>query len=205
MASKGDPSVAYTILTESGSADVIGGTMLSLLGDLPLAFYLVLSAAVSRENLPFKAHGSVARSPLAVAAVLVLVFELVLSPLYLVVLTVSLIVIQIWLPFPRWTGPLWRLCGLVAFVVVFTGLFTFSFWRPREVLETSTSEAIEGYVLSSDGQWTTVLTDDTRIIRRRSEFITSRSVCDGLASSWWMRPLAYVVHDPPVDRCGDDG
>lgn len=68
--------------------------------------------------------------------------------------------------------------GLLLFPLLLSQFTNFStFWLPREIV-TVDERAVNGYVLETSAEWTTVLTPDRAILRYRTAEVTDRIVCD---------------------------
>lgn len=68
--------------------------------------------------------------------------------------------------------------GLLVFPLLISQFTNFStFWLPREII-TVNERTINGYVLETSSEWTTVLTPDRAVLRYRTVDVSDRLVCD---------------------------
>jgi hypothetical protein len=82
------------------------------------------------------------------------------------------------------------------FLFVFTLLVLIQPWLPMESIEVKQQDPIKGYVLSEQGGWFSVLTEDSdSLLRIKNDAILSRRVCSNtpLITSWSDKPLPQLL------------
>jgi hypothetical protein len=111
----------------------------------------------------------------------------------------------LWTRWSRKRGKTWR--GWVEDSTAFTvflvvGLLTAGpMWLPSESVTTSDGAARMGYVLSADGEWTTVLTNDRVVLRLASSDVVAREVCNESHPATLMQ---WMFHWQPQRACPAD-
>jgi len=115
------------------------------------------------------------RAAWTITSLIVLLLTIVLPWLHLIAFMVFLVIITL-----VWRKVRWPL-EIFAVAAVLSGslLDVSKVWLPPEVVRLADGRRITGYVLSVDGEWTSVLRESNRaIILVRSDNVAARTVCN---------------------------
>lgn len=209
-------TTAFGILSASGTANVLTGTLLAV---LPMLYGLLIAVAAPRIVERLKRRNPAERGAVGLLGIwpVILLFVLIPSAQLLGILAAVVVVAVIFLvrrvrarrpateqrkPVATGNSAISRFealsLGLAGYVFLFFGTLAIP-WVPAQMVVTSDGEQV-AYVLKKEGDTTVVLLAEDRILIHLQADAVTEGYCER-DGDWWNEPVGQLFRDDKYPDC----